>query len=104
MSNLSENPKVWTTKEGQHIPISQMTDRHLKNTIRMLKRTASARRENAIAILSAGTMQVSGDMALEALESELNMAESMDDEEFLEWSVPQYDELLKESERRGLEV
>lgn len=29
---------VWTTKDGRQIPINEMTDAHLVNTIRMLVR------------------------------------------------------------------
>ena len=31
-------PDIWTTKGGQEIPISQMTDSHLSNTIKMLRK------------------------------------------------------------------
>ncbi len=29
---------LWTTKEGKNIPINEMTDEHLTNTIKMLRR------------------------------------------------------------------
>lgn len=29
---------VWTTRDGRKIPVTEMTDEHLQNTIAMLKR------------------------------------------------------------------
>lgn len=29
---------IWTTKDGRRIPITEMSDRHIENTIRMLER------------------------------------------------------------------
>lgn len=29
--------RIWTTREGKKIPVSQMSDSHLLNTIRMLR-------------------------------------------------------------------
>lgn len=33
---------VWKTKDGREIPINQMTDQHLTNTIAMLERLEAA--------------------------------------------------------------
>lgn len=38
MTETSETT-IWTTKKGQRIPIGQMADQHLKNTIALLERT-----------------------------------------------------------------
>lgn len=34
---------VWKTKDGMEIPINQMTDQHLTNTIAMLERLEAAK-------------------------------------------------------------
>ena len=34
---------VWKTKDGREIPINQMTDQHLTNTIAMLERLEAAK-------------------------------------------------------------
>jgi len=38
--------KTWTTKDGRKIPIREMTDSHLENTIRFLRRAFEAYRDD----------------------------------------------------------
>ena len=67
---------LWTTKDGQEIPINQLTDQHLRNICRMLLRNGQASMDSlALHLLEmAATMQ--GDMAIYALESQAHALSS----------------------------
>lgn len=39
---------VWVTREGKQIPIKEMTDTHLCNTLKMLERQAEEKEELSI--------------------------------------------------------
>lgn len=92
-------PTRWTTKDKRSIPIKEMTDSHLANTIAYLERTAPAsqeiERENAM--IGYGMLQ--GEMAQYYAEQELDdlFEESPD-----EWLArqPAYKALINEQKRR----
>ncbi len=96
------NPKnKWTTKDGTEIDISKMSGHHLTNTIDWLERSAKILHLEHIKSGFDTLNYVSGEMAEVSIESELNQISEMDDIEFLR-QYTQYEELLKEAERRGL--
>ena len=47
----NQQNKMWTTKDGRHIQISDMTDMHLANTICMIEEGRSNHDEDWIPIL-----------------------------------------------------
>lgn len=58
---------IWTTKDGQRIPIREMTDRHITNCLRLLrKRLADIEKEEAGAIRCA--LSLSSPMGEHALD------------------------------------
>lgn len=93
--------KVWTTKDGTKVRISDMSDTHLCNTIRMLERGAEARRN--IALLEAYSIEacVSGDMASLCISQDIKALQEGDLDQFL---PPIYEHLLGEAYKRGLKL
>lgn len=85
---------IWTTAGGYKIPIIKMTDSHLINTIKYLRRTVDRRKANVAAQVADAFDDVFTGM--EILE--------MDDEEFLSIHVDQYDFLIEELNNRGLKL
>ncbi len=53
---------VWTTRDGTKVPVTEMTDTHLKNTIAMLRRL-EATCADRVAASAAVASTLSGDMA-----------------------------------------
>lgn len=41
-------PTQWVTREGTSIPITEMADSHIKNTVNMLRRMLDSRREKLV--------------------------------------------------------
>ena len=95
---------TWVTKDGRAIPIVQMEDTHLANTIAFLRRRAWGMKEMCIAQGLRAACAMPGEMATMAIESDIQHLEEMEDEEFLEETVPQWENLLKEASKRNLEV
>lgn len=94
--------KVWTTKAGQKIPIYQMTDSHLVNTIKMLERVAKQSRDEALSSAYAVSCMIQGEMASMSIDSDIRwMEEDHDGEDFLH---PLYDDLVLDAERRELKL
>lgn len=85
----------WRTKDGRTIPIREMTDDHLVNTMRFLER---AHRRYVDTVLLYELPDDMGDMAREAAESEMADAEESTVEELF----PIYDNMQLEALRRGL--
>lgn len=98
----TDESKIWTTKKGERIPIKKMDDSHLINTINLLLRNtpriATELLDEATDMLSS----LSGEMAIYSMESEIFRITSASDEELLEYSIPQYCELIKECKKRKL--
>lgn len=80
LDELVDSPCIWTTRDGQEIPYDELTDRHLKNIIRMLNRAAWQ--------MATGPYP-NGEMAQDAFDSALNELEAT------------IDDLLVEADRRG---
>ena len=97
-------PPIWRTKDGKEIPISELTDIHLGNILRMLKRRGIARRQENLDAM----MDIAGSIFAPRGE----MATYMFDQEFdhylnAEWEemyAPTFIEpLLDEADKRDLE-
>lgn len=92
----------WTTREGQHIRLCDMDDKHLLSTLKMLERYASACRARDLQ----GNMWfadiLNGEQAIASAEE--NVATLTDDEfdEQKEYCPPIYWKMLNEATRRGL--
>jgi len=93
---MRKQTKQWTTKTGRKIRICDMTNIHLLNTVRMLKRNARAYYENALASGYSLLSSLQGEMAQDHLESKLMSLESDDLLPDIYWN------LLDECERRGI--
>lgn len=92
---------IWVTKDGQHIPVKQMTDSHLVNTIRMLRRYAEPRKAAHEMALDA-YMVDAPDGAADAANGELVQLENMDIDEYIEGEIITFPAMLAEAKRRGL--
>lgn len=100
--------KVWTTRDGEQIPIRKLTDSHLLNIVCLLMRKTASYRRHLIDEGYHVLASMQGDMAQYCLENELNAMEQDELEgnvEDLLISIhPLGKDLLKEVERRGLMV
>lgn len=93
---------TWVTKDGERIPVREMSDSHLVNTIQYLRRNAQIQlMESTLAI----GQYLSDDppdgawLAATAAEHDLN---GMDADEFALEAYPTFAAMLKEAEQRGL--
>lgn len=86
--------KTWTTAEGHEIQIVKMSDSHLINTIKLLKRSANELKGNVAANIAEASGDVFGGMDII----------EMDDEEFLTIYVDQYNALIEELNNRELKL
>lgn len=87
---------IWTTRDGQRIPIGQMTDSHLTNTIAYIYRRAAQLQNEALVCYPC----FQGEMAQMYAEQEWDALNEMDSEDFAEDVCPQLPYLLAEQERR----
>jgi hypothetical protein len=93
---------IWVTKDGRLIKIIDMTDDHLVNAVAMFKKTVSKMRFNYDFSAHLMLNICNGDMAQDALESELSCDAQMSNEEWLERHTS-YGELMEEVIRRNVE-
>lgn len=87
-------PATWTTREGDVIQISDMTDSHLINTLRMMDRKGFVPATEVIEYLSGS--RPNGDAAMDAWEEGLR-------ELYEKIPSNKMDELAAEAMQRGLE-
>jgi len=95
---------VWVTKDGQRIPVRDMEDDHVVNTIRLLRRSAAGARLKELDDAFSCLTFLNGDMAQMAVEQEIAGMMCQDDENWLKDHVPTYRALISEAARRGLAV
>ena len=95
--------KVWRTKDGIEVKIREMTDMHLLNTIRLLRRTRGPMKDRLAASMD-GYSFGHDTMAAFYTEQEAMRLYEMDEDEFISETCAQFDELLAEAGRRKLEV
>lgn len=94
---------TWTTRDGRIIPIRDMTDSHLRNTLAFLRRNVEHYR-NAEAMRAWAYAEYAPDGAADAAEqSAYCVLEVMDDDEVLSECVSAYPALVTEAQRRGFE-
>jgi len=97
--DIRKQTKLWKTKSGRKVRICDMSDDHLLNTIRMLKRNAEAYYEYSIADGFSLLGSLRGEMAIDHLEGQLGNLLEEGPDEFL---PDIYWNMLDECERRGL--
>lgn len=90
---------TWKTKDGRIIPIRDMSDQHLANTIRMLERCAPAHRSAEQEACMGGCAGLQSEMAQYAAEQGVDEMFEESPEEWLE-RQPTYKALVKERKRR----
>jgi hypothetical protein len=94
MTAIRKVTKHWTQRDGTTIRICDMSDRHLLNTIAMLRRAHQRELAAAWSMLST----VTAEMATYYLEQDIErMEDSLSDH-------PLHDDLCAEAERRGLTI
>ena len=86
--------KIWKTRGGKKIPISEMTDSHLLNTIRFLQRAHQEAISAGYDVLG----MLHGEMAVESVEQELHRLQ----EDGPASIAPLYEDLVREALRRRL--
>lgn len=92
---------LWVTKDGTLVKIGDMADDHLINSVAILKRMTSRMRFNYDFSAYSMLRFCNGEMAQDALESELFCDAQMSNEEWLE-SHTSYGELMEEAIRRNI--
>ena len=101
---------AWTTRDGRNVNVSDMTDSHLINTIRMLRKNAPSLAYRLLRDMdryaasapdgAADCVAMESDLLFDRL---LEMYRSVDArDKYLSNSIPQWGDLLREAERRGL--
>lgn len=98
----SRLPKTWTTKGGRVIPIKEMTNSQLFNTIRYLRRTAADRHHHLCCMSWEALATFDSDNTASCYaEQATNELVKMDLEDFLE-DDDDYRALMKEAGRRKM--
>lgn len=94
---------IWTTADGQKIPIKKLADSHLVNILAFLRRQAEVLRFKAALPLLGYLNSDPPDGAYMAASLEVSALAELEDDEVLSVEVPQWKTLLAEARRRGLE-
>ena|SRR3989304_2242804 len=99
---MRKQTKKWTTKDGRKIRICDMSDEHLLNTLKFLKRTGRERwRADLDAMYSMSASFSIDSMAYYACEQDIV---SMERRGFSPFNILLYKELCNDAERRELKV
>jgi hypothetical protein len=94
----------WKTKDGQIVYISKMSDEHLVNTIKYLRRIAPAVKDMLYSHMCFAESMCNGEMALASIDDNMQSLSQMSDEEILDEYYPAYDTMIDEANKRKLEV
>jgi hypothetical protein len=87
------DPEHWVTYDGRRIAVNDMEDTHVVNTVRLLRRHATAQRFLEALIMLKGP-RPSGDEATHAFECALEETVSLSDDAFLKEVCPPFHRLL----------
>lgn len=87
--------RFWTTKDGKKIRFKDLTNTHLINIYKMIARQHARCIDNAWRLSS----MLTGDIALDCIEQDIENLEEMDDYEYVEAACP---EITREIETREL--
>lgn len=85
--------KTWVTRNGVPIPVRKMTDSHLFNTIRFLRRSAFMR-------IMAEVIRMPEDVPDEVVDE----LAAMSDDEYLTRRIPTFRAMMKEAVKRKLQI
>lgn len=98
---MRKQTKNWTGKHGVKVRICDMTDLHLINAIRCLRRNAEQIKVGVLSDAAGMALSVNGDMAGYHADQEFDNTCRADAEDYL----PEiYWDLLRDGERRGMEI
>lgn len=81
-----------------------MTDSHLINTIRYLRRVGAEEKATGESAGYSMLGMLQGEMAIDSVERDLNYLESQTIDDYLHETRPTFEAMLTEAEKRGLEV
>jgi len=87
------NTNVWKTRDGRVIPVVDMTDDHLRNTLRMIQRAGYVHSKQFVSLLMYACSEFTPDGAADAAKQEWEVARCS----------KHTDAILDEAERRGIE-
>lgn len=100
--NSEPTKTIWVTREGERIPVRKMTDSHLVNTIRYLRRAGATEKAEGERAGYSVLGMLQGEMAIDSVERDLSYLESQTVDEYLSETRPTFEALLTEAERRGI--
>lgn len=96
--------KVWTTRDGQRMKISDMADSHLTNTINLIRRATTQWRDTTLKEMYRTLGLVRGEQAIWDIEHDIDRLEESTIDEIAEEQVPHFENLMAEATKRKLEV
>lgn len=99
-SSLLKEYRIWKKKDDDLVPVRNMSDGHLVNTLRLLKRAAQSRHEY-LQKLYLNAPPLLGEMAQDAFDREFDDLLEKDWKEFYDEDA--LDVLLSEAHKRGLQ-
>lgn len=94
---------TWRTRDGEEVAVRDLEDSHLKNVAWLLQRRAAAYKV-ALWFDTMGYSESAPDGAAMAAESEAEALDEMDPHEVALMTWPVYGEVVREAERRGLDL